>query len=77
MQYYSCKCGKREFWGSGMISRNCEVCNECGTTMMKDLDGNYKPSEPHEYITNYNQNTGKPYQTCKKCYERKKVENNG
>lgn len=71
MLYYKCKCGKCEFWGSGMSPYACQVCDECGTTMLKNLDGTYVEPKPHEYVAKYNQNTGKPYKICKWCLEKK------
>ena len=69
MQYYKCECGKREFWGSGMNPQPCEVCDECGTTMIKKLDGTYVDSMPHDYRQKYDVDTGKPkYRICNRCY---------
>ena len=45
MLYYKCKCGKRESWGS-YGPRPCQRCKECET------------SEPHQWVPQYNSNTG-------------------
>jgi hypothetical protein len=63
MRSHTCKCGKRIYWESGMPPRDCEGCEECGTNYKK------KPLIPHDFSRLlYNENTGKPYKICTKCY---------
>lgn len=69
MIYYRCKCGKNEYFGSGMVPHDCEGCDECGTTLSTHPEG-HKPRAPHEWETKYDENTGKPYRRCKKCLEK-------
>jgi len=54
-------------WGSGMDPADCTVCPECGTTLLKTLDGEFVPPGEHDLVTKYDQNTGKPYKLCRKC----------
>ena len=83
MQYYRCKCGKREAWSS-MGVRDCQGCSECGTTLAQHPDY-HKDTAPHEWVKRYNQNTGKPYMVCENCMkieedsyiESQKTENDG
>jgi hypothetical protein len=78
MLYFKCKCGRMEFFGSGMCPALCDVCPTCGTTMLKDRDGNYFPPEPHKYKTKYNPDTGAPYERCTVCHQtREEIERSG
>lgn len=74
MIYFKCKCGKMEFFGSGMMPNDCDGCTECGTTLATSPEG-HKEIAPHEWIIKYDENTGKPYRRCKKCYQKEKEEN--
>lgn len=71
MTYYRCKCGKREYFGSGMYPHDCEGCEECGTTLETSAE-THRPIAPHDWETKYDENTGKPYKRCKKCYQKEK-----
>lgn len=64
MRIYRCKCGSYEFFGSIGPFR-CQGCEECGTQAGRD-----EPPEPHQFVTKYDQNTGKPYQLCRICMHR-------
>ena len=44
----------------------CETCDVCGATFAQHPDYHPKPI-PHELKTQYDQNTGKPYQICIRC----------
>jgi len=68
MQYYRCKCGKREFWGSGMVPAPCDGCDECGTTLTQNLD-NHETPRAHQLIRRYKEETGEPYWRCELCYQ--------
>lgn len=47
MQYYRCKCGKCEAWGS-MSPYPCQGCGECGTTLETHPELHDKP-KPHDF----------------------------
>jgi hypothetical protein len=65
MMTWSCKCGKAEYFGSGMTPLDCEGCEECGTNYRKE------PIKPHNLKLKYNEDTGKPsHNKCVCCYER-------
>jgi hypothetical protein len=74
MVYYKCECGKSEYYESGMPPKDCEGCEDCKTTYAT-YKGGHKPLAPHEWETKYNENTGKPYRRCKKCYQKEKKSN--
>jgi hypothetical protein len=63
MNLWKCKCGKKEYLESGMPPRDCEGCEKCKTNYKKE------PLQPHDFTkVMYNENTGKPYKMCSKCY---------
>lgn len=63
MNSYTCKCGKKTYWESGMPPRDCQGCEECNTNFKK------KPLVPHDFSKiEYNGKTGKPYKLCINCY---------
>ncbi len=51
------------------VSR-CSRCDKCGSDFAQGPSEHVEP-EPHEYVTKYDQNTGKPYEMCRRCMERK------
>lgn len=65
MQYYRCKCGKSESWGS-MPPRKCDGCPTCNTTLAPHPDYHKEP-DPHEFVTRYDEQTGEPYKVCINC----------
>ena len=65
MQYYRCKCGKCEAWGS-LVPARCEGCDECGTTLDVSASLHTTPI-PHTYVTKYDEDSGAPYQICSRC----------
>ena len=67
MNYYKCKCGKQEYWESGMLVHDCMGCEDCQTTYAQHPDY-HKDLQAHEWKIIYNQKTGKPYNICAKCY---------
>jgi hypothetical protein len=69
MQHYRCRCGKCTAFGS-MPPYKCSGCDECNTTLEQHPDHHTVP-EPHEYKTQYNQNTGEPYERCNWCMRTK------
>lgn len=70
MKYMRCKCGKAESWNSGMPSKDCQGCRECGTTFSSGPDG-HKPIVPHEPQKQFDQNTGEfSHFICRRCYAR-------
>lgn len=48
--------------------QDCQGCEKCGTTFAGHPD-NHKPLQPHRWVINFNQNTGKPYKRCGDCNE--------
>lgn len=69
MQYYRCKCGKMTAWTSMGVSA-CSRCGQCGSDFARGPESHEDP-EPHDYVTQYDQNTGAPYERCRRCGERK------
>lgn len=67
MRYLKCKCGEHEMWTTDS-PKDCQGCEKCGTTFAGFPD-NYKPLQPHRWVVNFDQNTGKPYKRCGDCYE--------
>lgn len=68
MRYYTCSCGKAEYFGSGMFPQPCEGCEECGTNFNKE------PLEPHDWRVVYDQYTGKQNaRECRKCHHYEKT----
>jgi len=69
MRYSRCKCGKCEYYDSGMPPQPCQGCKECGTTFAGGPDG-HKPLEPHEWEPRFDSRSGKPARpVCKRCHE--------
>ncbi len=71
MQYYRCKCGSAESWTSMGVPR-CRSCSKCGSDLAQGPNGHRDPA-PHEYVTRYDEHTGKPYEVCLGC-DRKREE---
>lgn len=69
MQHYRCKCGESTMFGS-MPPNECQVCLKCNSSYAQHPDNHTEPT-PHEWITKYNENTGKPYEICNLCWTRK------
>ncbi len=70
MTYYRCKCGHREFWGSGMCPQPCQTCSKCGSTLATCRE-NLKEPIPHQWKKQFNVNTGLPSRPiCERCYEK-------
>lgn len=69
MQYMRCQCGKSEYFHSGMHPKDCQGCDECGTTLGYG-PSDHKPRVPHKWETRYNTKTGKPERlVCSACHE--------
>src|SRR3990167_7334685 len=51
MQYYRCKCGDAQAWGS-MSPAPCRGCAKCGTTLEFHPDYHKAPA-PHEWVTRF------------------------
>lgn len=66
MRYLRCECGKSEMWTTDGV-HDCQGCNVCKTTYSNTK--NHRVLQPHTWKTMYNENTGKPYNICEKCYE--------
>lgn len=69
MQLYKCKCGESFSWGS-MPPKKCRGCPKCDTVPALAGLPHRKP-EPHKFVTRYDEITGKPYEVCLVCHERK------
>lgn len=72
MQYYRCKCGKMEAWGS-MPPDQCHGCKECGTNLALDPYSHHPP-EPHEFTATVEQwGEHGPVQipVCRYCHQPK------
>lgn len=67
MRTLRCKCGDRTAWTTDGF-QDCQGCPKCNTTYAGHPDG-HKELQPHTWGTMYNENTGKPYKRCTKCYE--------
>lgn len=78
MQYYRCKCGSRESWGSMPPSR-CAHCNKCVSDLAQAPDLHQEP-EPHRmHPTTVQTDDGSATLTrCRWCGEtRTKLEKRG
>lgn len=72
MQYYRCRCGKAECYGS-MGPTPCMGCDKCGTTLNQHPDF-HKTPEPHSFVvTGVDTDEGvKDLTICKWCMKSKK-----
>jgi hypothetical protein len=66
MRTLRCKCGEAIMWTTDS-PRDCQGCKKCNTTYAGHPD-NHKELQPHTWKIMYEQNTGKPYKRCEKCY---------
>jgi len=66
MQGYQCKCGNIIGSNTGEGFHDCEGCEKCKTTFAHSPSG-HRELKPHNFITKYNENTGKTYKMCKDC----------
>ena len=71
MNFWRCKCGEVTSWESGCPPQPCEACDKCGSTLAMSPESHVEPVS-HEWITKYDQNTGKPFEICGRCMRRKK-----
>lgn len=70
MRYYRCKCGKAQYFASGMVPQDCEGCDECGTTYALISTG-HKERIPHDWKPQFNRDTGEPDRAiCRRCMAR-------
>lgn len=73
MQYYRCKCGKKEAIGS-MSPSPCQGCEICNTTLASNPSFHNEPI-PHKWKLRYNQETGEPeHYICIVCSETKPIQ---
>lgn len=68
MQYYRCRCGKKEALAS-YPPASCEGCRDCNSTLELHSSMHRVP-RPHEWVARYDNLTGKRYFLCKWCHER-------
>src|SRR5580700_10927309 len=66
MMFYRCKCGFSQAHTSMGVPA-CSRCPKCGSDLAPGPNVHSEP-EPHEFVTKYDQNTGAPYQRCKRCF---------
>lgn len=77
MQYYECRCGLSTAFGS-MGPYECDECEKCHSRLlhvsykrtMGPTDEAWKP-RPHQWVRQYNRDTGEPYEVCSRCDIRK------
>lgn len=75
MQYWRCKCGKVEYFESGMPPRKCQGCEECGTTFAMRAD-DHRPIQPHDLgPVQVEGNADNPirYRRCRRCFHRERL----
>jgi hypothetical protein len=68
MRTLRCKCGEAIAWTTDGFP-DCQRCEKCQTTYAGHPDY-HKPLQPHTWKIRYNEDTGKPYKMCEKCYKR-------
>jgi hypothetical protein len=76
MIYGRCKCGKREFWGSGMEPPTCCPCKHCGTVPAHSPHAHPAPT-PHDWYQHMvDTDAGpQPLSRCRLCHRtRKEIE---
>ena len=56
MQFYRCKCGHSQSWGS-MPPTPCTGCEKCGTTLARDPNSHRVPDD-HKPAKRYDTHTG-------------------
>lgn len=69
MQYYRCRCGKLESWGS-MSPARCIGCANCGTNLAQHPD-DHKAPVPHDFSSVQNVQTDEGEKTltlCRYCH---------
>lgn len=69
MQYYTCKCGKMQFFGSGMLPYPCSKCSDCGTNCYKE------EPQPHDFSFKEKVETDegtKSLTRCNYCFKTKR-----
>jgi hypothetical protein len=66
---YRCKCGEI-IASSSMGVPACWGCTKCKTNLATNPRDHHYPAK-HEFVTKYDENTGKPYERCKNCYNKK------
>ena len=73
MQYFRCKCGKREMWTTDGAGPPCRGCEECGTTFAQSEHGHQvlQPHPPERVVQRYSDETGAPtFRLCLDCLKR-------
>jgi hypothetical protein len=68
VRWSRCKCGKLTSYGS-MPTPRCYRCGDCGSDLAGAPDQHQEPI-PHDFVTRYDQNTGKPFRVCRRCMYR-------
>lgn len=72
MQYYRCKCGESEGWGS-MPPPACAACSSCGSDLSLGPDS-HRPPKPHTFLPEpVETNEGTRYlDRCQYCHRTRK-----
>lgn len=65
MQYYRCKCGNREAYGS-MPPYACDKCEKCGSDLSLHPDYHQEP-KPHDFSAVENVQTDQGAATITRC----------
>jgi hypothetical protein len=52
----------------------CIRCSTCGSDLAQAPDLHTEPVPQHDYVTKFDQNTGEPYQVCRRCFQRQDEE---
>jgi hypothetical protein len=72
MQYGKCKCGKYEFWGSGMMPARCSPCEICGTIPAGSPTTHPDPLPHNYYVEKVETDDGdKSLTRCRWCLKTK------
>lgn len=66
MRQWSCSCGKCFAFGSDAPS-SCQVCRNCGTTMLRKPDGTFVEPTEHSWTTTITLRDGKEVSRVKRC----------
>lgn len=72
MNRWTCECGKTTWVESGMPPRDCQGCDECGSTLSFNHKAMpVKKKNEHDLHIRYSEKTGKPkFYLCHTCWER-------
>lgn len=73
MIYWRCRCGKTEYWESGMPPQRCQSCADCGSTLAT-RSADHKTPIAHDWEARFNPRTeARDRRTCRRCYATERV----